>query len=91
MLYVTEILDKQKFNSITHVDGTCRIHTVGDNFNTFKRLIDAFYKKTGLPMLLNTSMNVDGRPIAGRYIDALELLSTTELDTLVIGNEIYKR
>ena len=51
----------------------------------------AFYKKTGIPMLLNTSMNVNGRPIASRYTDALELISTTELDMLVIGNEIYKR
>lgn len=91
MLYVTEILDKQKFNSITHVDGTCRIQTVGDNFNTYKRLIDSFYKKTGIPMLLNTSMNVNGKPIASRYIDALDLISNTELDILVIGNEIYKR
>jgi predicted NodU family carbamoyl transferase len=36
-------------------------------------------------------MNVNGRPIASRYIDALELISTTELDMLVIGNEIYRR
>lgn len=91
MLYVTEILDKQKFSSITHIDGTCRIQTVGDNFNTYKRLIDAFYKKTGIPMLLNTSMNVNGKPIASRYIDALDLISNTDLDILVIGNEIYKK
>lgn len=91
MLYVTEIIDKQKFNSITHVDGTCRIQTVGNSFNTYKRLIDIFYKKTGIPMLLNTSMNINGRPIASRYIDAIELFSTTELDILVIGNEIYKK
>lgn len=91
MLYVTEVIEKQKFNSITHVDGTCRIQTVGNSFNLFKRLIDAFHKKTGIPMLLNTSMNVNGKPIASRYIDALDLISNTELDILVIGNEIYKR
>ena len=91
MLYVTEVIDKQKFNSITHVDGTCRIQTVGNSFNTFKKLIDVFYKKTGIPMLLNTSMNVNGKPIASKYIDALELISNTELDIIVIGNEIYKK
>ena len=91
MLYVTEIIDKQKFTPITHVDGTCRIQTVGNSFNTYKRLIDAFYKKTGIPMLLNTSLNINGRPIASRSIDALELISTTELDILIIGNEIYKK
>lgn len=91
MLYVTDVLDKNKFNSITHIDGTCRIQTVGDNFSTYKRLIYSFYKKTGIPMLLNTSMNVNGRPIASRYIDALELFSNSNLDIVVIGNEIYKK
>lgn len=42
-------------------------------------------------MLLNTSMNVNGKPIASRYIDALDLISNTDLDILVIGNEIYKK
>jgi carbamoyltransferase len=91
MLYVTEIIDKQKFSSITHVDGTCRIQTVGNSLNTYKRLIDAFFKKTGIPMLLNTSMNVNGNPIASRYTDALHLISHTNLDIVVIGNEIYKK
>ena len=91
MLYVTEILDKNKFNAITHVDGTCRIQTVGDNLNIYKRLINAFYKKTGIPMLLNTSMNINGRPIASSYMDALDMFATTELDILVIGDEIYKK
>jgi carbamoyltransferase len=91
MLYVANIKDKQKFNSITHVDGTCRIQTVGNNFKTFKRLLDCFYKITGIPMLLNTSMNINGMPIASRSIDALELFSNTELDVLVIGNDLYKK
>jgi carbamoyltransferase len=91
MLYVTEIFDKKKFNSITHIDGTCRIQTVGNNFKTFKRLLDCFYKITGIPMLLNTSMNINGQPIASRSIDALELFSNTELDVLVIGNDLYKK
>ena len=42
-------------------------------------------------MLLNTSMNINGKPIASSYIDALDLISHTNLDILVIGNEIYKR
>jgi len=91
MLYVTEIFDKIKFSPITHVDGTCRIQTVGNNFNTFKRLIDAFYKKTGIPILLNTSMNINGKPIAASYTDALNIMCETDLDVLVIGNEIYKK
>lgn len=91
MLYVTDVLDKNKFSSITHIDGTCRIQTVGTKLDTYKRLLDCFYKLTGLPLLLNTSMNVNGRPIASRYIDALELFSNSNLDILVIGNEIYKR
>ena len=91
MLYVTDVLDKNKFNSITHVDGTCRIQTVGTKLDVYKRLLDCFYKLTGIPLLLNTSMNINGRPIASRYIDALELFTKSNLDVLVIGDEIYKK
>ena len=91
MLYVSNVKEKQKFNSITHIDGTCRIQTVGNNFKTFKRLLDKFYKITGIPMLLNTSMNINGKPLASKSTDALEFFSDTGLDILVIGNELYKK
>lgn len=91
MLYVADVLDKDKFSSITHIDGTCRIQTVNQNNNYFNQLLYEFNKLTGIPMLINTSLNVNGRPIASRPIDALELFDSSAIDYLVIGDEIYKK
>jgi carbamoyltransferase len=91
MLYVADVLDKDKFSAITHVDGTCRIQTVNENNNYFNQLLEEFNKLTGIPMLINTSLNVNGKPIASRPIDALELFDGSAIDYLVIGDEIYKK
>ena len=89
MLYVMDVLDKKSFPAITHVDGTCRIQTVSKNLTTYHSLISEFEKITGLPMLLNTSLNNGGKPICGHIKDALKLFSESNLDILVIGDEIY--
>ena len=87
MLFVTNVLS-DSFPAITHVDGTCRIQTVSDSNSHYYKLLNSFKQKTGIPMLLNTSLNVGGRPIAGHMRDAVELYDDTELDVLVIGDEI---
>ena len=91
MLYVMDILDKQSFPAITHVDGTCRIQTVSSKLSPYYNLIEKFKNITGVPMLLNTSLNNGGKPICGRIDDALELFITTDLDALVVGNKIYEK
>lgn len=91
MLYVMDVLDKKSFPAITHVDGTCRIQTVSKNLSTYHSLISEFEKITGLPMLLNTSLNNGGKPICGYIKDALKLFSKSNLDILVIGNQIYSK
>ena len=91
MLYVADVLDKDKFSAITHMDGTCRIQTVNENNNYFNQILYEFDKLTGIPLLINTSLNVNGRPIASSPIDALELFNNSEIDCLVIGNEIYNK
>jgi carbamoyltransferase len=91
MLYVTDVLDKDKFSAITHVDGTCRIQTVNENNNYFNQLLIEFNKLTGVPMLINTSLNINGKPIASKPLDALELFDNSAIDCLVIGNEIYSK
>lgn len=88
MLYVMDVLDKQSFPSITHVDGTCRPQTVTEQNNFYHQLIIEFEKLTGIPMLLNTSLNNGGKPICGSPNDALELLTSSQMDMLVIGNSI---
>ena len=81
------------FEPISHVDGTSRIQTVPAKpcYKDFWCLINEFEKLTGLPMLLNTSLNDNGKPIAGTPGDALNLFKNSELDILVVGNEIVKK
>lgn len=90
MLYNVVCRDTERYQSITHVDGTCRIQTVNHDPQNemYYSLIDRFREKTGVPMLLNTSLNVDGKPIAGYMQDAKTLLETTELDAIVVGNDM---
>ena len=91
MLYVMDILDKESFSSITHEDGTCRLQTVNKNLKHYYSLISEFKNLSGIPMLLNTSLNNGGKPIAGHIDNALELFSKTDIDVLVVGNKIYKK
>jgi carbamoyltransferase len=91
MLYVMDIINKKSFPSITHVDGTCRIQTVSSDLNFYYKLISEFNEITGIPMLLNTSLNGGGKPICGSINGAVEIFSTTDIDVLVIGDEIYEK
>jgi carbamoyltransferase len=87
MKYSVKFKDKV-FEPISHIDNTSRIQTVKPNLNIYYELISEFKKITGLPMLLNTSLNDNGKPIAGKPSDALALLKNSELDSLVIGDTI---
>lgn len=88
MLYVG-VSQKDNLKSITHVDGTCRVQTVKSG--SFRLLLENFYNKTGCPVLLNTSLNVSGKPIAGHIKDAIYEFENTNIDILVIGNAVYKK
>ena len=89
MLYTAKVL-KDNLPSITHVDGTCRHQTVTPEQNSvFYDLLDAFENKTGLPVLLNTSLNLGGKPIAGKIEEAVELFQNSEMDALCVGDELY--
>ena len=80
-----------KVPGITHIDGTARIQTVNRKFNQkFYDIINAFYKETGVPMLLNTSFNCQ-EPIVETPAQALDTFKKTALDILVINDKvIYK-
>jgi len=92
MLYVVDCLNNN-FPSIMHVDGTCRIQTVdqGPQYETYYNLIDSFHRKTGIPLVLNTSLNVDGKPIASYPEDAKTLFENSELDMVVVGDEVMTK
>lgn len=94
MLIASKILeDKQEeIAAVVHIDGTCRIQTVneGDNFR-FRKLIEAFYGLTNVPVILNTSFNVKGQPIVNTPEQAIETFKTTKIDCLVLGNLFFEK
>lgn len=88
------MVKKEKVNivpAITHEDGTCRIQTVSIKDGIYYDLIKAFYKKTKLPILLNTSFNVKGEPLIESPQDAINDFKSTKLDSLVIGRYIINK
>ncbi len=86
-----DVKEKQSFEPITHVDGTCRPQTVEPDHEDYYNLISKFEGLTGIPMVLNTSLNNGGAPIAGSPVEALQLLHETELDAVVVGDDIYTK
>ena len=88
MLYVMDVLEPDRFPCITHAEGTCRVNTVSPEQEDYCTLLQEYEKLTGAPVLLNTSLNKGGKPIAGRIGDALGLYYESGLDSIVIGDEI---
>jgi carbamoyltransferase len=81
-----------KVPGILHVDRTARLQSVRREWNErFYDLIRAFYDRTGIPMLLNTSLNVMGKPIVHSIEDALGLFYTTGLDALVLEDYLIEK
>jgi carbamoyltransferase len=62
--------DPGSFPAIVHVDGTSRVQTVEADGSGIRRLLEAWYKETGCPMLLNTSLNIRGEPMVNDRADA---------------------
>jgi carbamoyltransferase len=58
------------FPAICHVDGTSRVQTVEADGSGIRQLLEAWYDKTGCPMLLNTSLNIRGEPMVNTRADA---------------------
>jgi carbamoyltransferase len=83
---------KSVIPAVVHHDGTGRLQTVDSNLNpAFYDLINKFYEKTGVPVLINTSFNVQGEPIVCTPADAIRTFFTSGLDVLVIGNFILTK
>ncbi|MBS4065373.1 MAG: carbamoyltransferase [Chitinophagaceae bacterium] len=77
--------------AVTHVDGTGRLQSVDANVSPrYYALIDAFRKKTGVPILLNTSFN-ENEPIVNTPAEALDCFLRTQMDMLVLENIIVER
>jgi carbamoyltransferase len=80
MQFVADCKYPDKYPAICHVDGTSRVQTVSKEDNpSYYRLIKEFYKKTGCPMVLNTSLNIKGQPIVNDEQDAQDFQNRYEV------------
>jgi carbamoyltransferase len=80
-------LPRSGIPAVTHVDGTARIQTVGDDASPrFRELLRAFHRLTGCPVLINTSFNVRGEPIVCTPRDAFACFLHTDIDRLAMGS-----
>ena len=96
MMYAVDVnLDKiDQIPAVTHVDNTCRVQTVSmeDNPNYYA-LIDAFYQRTGVPVLFNTSLNLAGQPLVETVTDAVNILLNSHIEYLYLPelNKLIKK
>jgi carbamoyltransferase len=80
-------IKKSEIPAVTHVDYSARIQTVHKETNPkYYKLLSEFKKKSGCPVLVNTSFNIRGEPIVNTPKDAFRCFMGTEIDILVIGN-----
>ena len=78
--------------AITHVDNSARIQTVGRNDNpAYYDMINAFYAKTGCPIVINTSFNVRGEPIVCTPEEAYTCFMRTHMDYLSLGSYVLDK
>jgi carbamoyltransferase len=94
MLKVCDVLPemKNKIPAITHVDGSARLHTVDRRINPlFHDLLTKFGRITDIPVLLNTSFNIQGEPIIESPLQAIRCFYSTGLDHLVMGSYLVSK
>ncbi|MCK4890368.1 MAG: hypothetical protein KAS97_10595, partial [Candidatus Aminicenantes bacterium] len=73
--------------AITHVDYSARVHSVRKDINPFYYdLINAFNKRTGCPVIINTSFNIRGEPIVNSPEDAFRVFKNTDMDFLLLDH-----
>lgn len=83
---------KNQLPGITHIDGTARVQAISIESEPFMhKILMAVKQKIGIPIVVNTSFNVNGEPIVEAPFDAIETFLKTQIDTLVIGNYIVDK
>ena len=94
--YMSEVIsikkDKAKFvPAVVHVDGTCRLQTIErDESNLYFLILENFYKNTGIPIILNTSFNIN-EPIVFSPKDAITTFINSDIDCLSLENFLIIR
>jgi len=93
MLMVFKVRQERSSNipATRHVDNTGRVQSVSRSINPrFWNLIESFRRRTGIPLVLNTSFN-ENEPIVCSPQDALHCFATTKMDALVLGNFLISK
>ncbi|MET9292312.1 carbamoyltransferase C-terminal domain-containing protein [Streptomyces sp. NPDC003077] len=94
MLFVHDVAQewRNRIPAVVHVDGTARIQTVDPAAEPLvARMLGAFERLTGLPVVVNTSLNTAGRPMVDDPRDALECFGSAPVDLLAIGPFVVRR
>jgi carbamoyltransferase len=94
MLFVHDVAAewRDRVPAVVHVDGTARIQTVDrDDEPLVARMLERFEARTGLPVVVNTSLNTAGRPMVDDPRDALECFGSAPVDALAIGPFLVRR
>lgn len=86
------VLKPEAIPAAVHIDGTSRLQTIADENDPLTcRLLRRFRKLTGVGVLLNTSLNVRGQPIARTVADCVAFFCTSKVDLLIIGDFLIER
>ncbi len=83
---------RDRIPAVVHVDGSARVQTVDrDGEPLVARMLDAYERRTGVPVVVNTSLNTAGRPIVDDPRDALECFGSSSVDALALGPFLVRR
>jgi carbamoyltransferase len=94
MLFTHRVRDgwRERIPAVVHVDGTARIQTVSATREPLMAsVLRAFERRTGVPVVVNTSLNTAGRPMVDDPRDALECFGSAPVDVLAIGPFVVRR
>ena len=94
MLFTHRVRDgwADRIPAVVHVDGTARVQTVDPVAEPLvHRMLTEFRRRTGLPTVVNTSLNTAGRPMVDHPRDALECFGSAPIDALAIGPFLVRR
>ena len=92
MLFIAPIRHPEKIPAVAHVDGSARLQTMSraDNPKVYE-LIEEFDRITGVPLILNTSLNDNGEPLVETPEDAINFFKKNEVDLLVLEDRVFAR
>jgi len=94
MLFVHDVAPawRDRIPAVVHVDGTARVQTVdGEREPLVARMLEGFERRTGIPVVINTSLNTAGRPMVDDPRDALECFGSAPVSMLAIGPFVVRR